>query len=451
MWAEYVCGGHVIGIVGPRDSVRLVTAVAERESVQVVGRSYKQIGDATEQARSLDPLVNIIVFTGRIPYLLALREGGFHALLDFVPHTGMDLYPTLVTLLQENKGRLPTLSIDTVERNAVEEVFHEIGQPPPEHVIAIDDETEDIVRAGDPAHLTSAHQELHASGAVQVCLTCIESVHRKLSREGIPSHRITHRQATIRATLRHAGLASRLVLSEGNQIALVRVEIRQEGPPAAQDPKRAMQRATSELREQLETYAQRLQGTLVQTTSRLFTIHTIRGVIEDAIARMASGYSSALDFSDLRYPVNVAVGVGGTVAGAEEHARRALELSRRSGKVQIIFNDGSSLAPEEEPHLRTVRSLSSGNLLVLSAKLGLGPLALTRLIEALRKVDCSFLTARELAEVYGIKPRSARRLLYALRDSGFAVQLGKKMNNGAGRPEIGYRVDVGSLLQEVDS
>ena len=61
-------------------------------------------------------------------------------------------------------------------------------------------------------------------------------------------------------------------------------------------------------------------------------------------------------------------------------------------------------------------------------------------------MDPDQITARGLADAYGVEARSARRLLNALRAAGFAEEVGVHVSTGAGRPQTVYRVAMQRLL-----
>lgn len=195
------------------------------------------------------------------------------------------------------------------------------------------------------------------------------------------------------------------------------------------------------MREALARYADRLSGTATEVDRRSFVIHTTRDAIENGASRHAAGHTSAFDTSSLPVSVIIGAGVATTVASAEEYAHRALELARDTGEPHVFYDDGTVLRPNSLRSNRRVRDIdaSTGSL---AGRLGLGELALTRLIDALRRVDPEAVTASHLAAAHGIKPRSARRLLKALEGAGLARRLGHVAGPSAGRPQTAWQVNM---------
>ena len=120
--------------------------------------------------------------------------------------------------------------------------------------------------------------------------------------------------------------------------------------------------------------------------------------------------------------VRVGVGLGATLAAAEQNARHALTMGERDGQLHVAFHDGEILRarPDSSPTTYRLRETDPAALRVAS-EIGIGPLTLTRLTRALQQVDASAVTAAELARAYGIETRSARRLITALQRAGMTI------------------------------
>ena len=145
--------------------------------------------------------------------------------------------------------------------------------------------------------------------------------------------------------------------------------------------------------------------------------------------------------------VEIGIGIGATVPGAEENARRALLMGERDGELHIAASDGAVTRLGRTGPAETLRLRETDEAMMqLGRQLGLGPLALTRLTRAVRRVDASAVTAAELAQAYGIEARSARRLMTALQRAGIASPQGRQGGPRAGRPQTVYRIDVGRLV-----
>jgi len=432
----------VIGVVGAPDSVSLVEDVAaELElSVPLIARPYESPDEAAGLAQELDLSSDVILFTGRLPYLIASASGTHRARLQYVPHEGTDLYRTLARILLESGTGLPRLSLDSIDPEIVGETFADLGLPAPEHVLELPLPEERSPY--DPLSLSDDHARLHRSGRVELCLTCVSAVHRALVQRGVPTMRIVHSRLVVRESLRRARLAVQLAQAEAARLAVCVVELTAsalalDGPGASHD---------SVARQVARRYADILSGTVARVGRHEVVIHTSQGIVERQLRTGAADRSSLLrtEYRDL---VNVGIGLGETVPTAEEHARRALAFAKRhrapclytgDGVVVPIHGGGNAIPPRElRPRWRRTAD-----------ELGVSPATLQKLVAALRVLDPSAFTARQLAAAYGVQSRSARRLIAELDRVGLIESMGTEQGPGAGRPQVVYRFDpqkLGSL------
>ena len=438
----------MIGVIGPADSVRLALSIASEDGLagDVIGRPYESVDETPVLARELDVICQVLLFTGRFPFALAMRQGELQAVLQYVPHSGADLYGAIVRLLRNNSCDLPRVSADTIEPKAWAEAFEDLGLEPPSHVLALDfDGDHDGV--GTAADLVAFHQDRFRSGDVDICLTCVGSVSEELESLGIPAMRITHTKSVMREALRQSHLTERLAITEAMQPAAVLITLPRTRPGASEKTgSYEAQRRQLGDRAAVLDIAERLQGRMVDVNDETIMVYTSRSTIERALSRLTDGHDGPLSLERLPPDVQVGVGLGRTVAGAEENARLALTMGERDGKLYVGFPDGEVLRVGGDRPATTYRLRETHPAaLRIADELGIGPLALTRLTRALRQVDASAVTAAELARAYGIEARSARRLITSLLRAGIATQLGRQGGAGAGRPQTVYRIDLERL------
>lgn len=434
----------MIGVIGPEDSIRLVLDVAEGEGRvnEVMARAYTDPQQAVELARELDELCQVLLFTGRIPFAFAEARSDLRSDVDFIPHGGIDLYRVLARMLIAGAGKLPVVSVDTIDAATVQETYHDIDVEPPADILPV--AGPDGLLFSSIGEITAFHRERYESGAVQACVTCLEAVHRELAAAGVPVWRVEHTRASVREALLRAFLAAEVRQSRATQIAVMMVSLT--------PPQRRLhnhyegERLRLRLHEALLQHAERMRGRLTSLDDNTFLITTTRGTVEGAIARQRSGHASLLTVRGLDVAYTVGFGAGNTIAAAEDNARKALELARVSGNVYVVFPDGEIYSTKEVVVPKRLRE-TAPVVLRLSEQLGLGPLSTRRLLEALHQLDPAEVTARSLADAYGVEVRSARRLLNSLLVAGFAEEAGVHVSTGAGRPQRVYRVDMRRLSE----
>lgn len=445
-------GRPMIGIIGPADSTALALSVAAEIGLQdqVVGRAYATVDEALGLAQELDRICQVLLYTGRVPYAIGRSSDSLRATLRYVPHSGADLYRTLVHLLREFRGELPRISLDTIEPGIVREAYQDLGLEPPRHILTLEPE-DHPERIRPSADIVAFHLERARAADVDVCVTCLGEVDRELRDAGVRTWRIAHTRAVLREALRQAELAARLAITETTQPAAVLVQMPVLRIPAGSGSNGRggydAQRRRLRARETVLDLAERLQGRLADLDEETFIVYTNRGTVEGAVARLLAGHGGPLDPERLPPDLRVGVGMGATVPGAEENARRALVMGEREGDLHVAYPDGHVVRAARDRPAETYRLREThAPTLLIAKQLGLGPLALTRLTRALRQIDASAVTAAELAQAYGIEARSARRLMTALQRAGIATSLGRQGGPRAGRPQTVYRIDVGRLI-----
>jgi len=439
----------VIGVVGPADSTALALAVANEDGIgsEVIGRAYDSVDDAARLAHELDQLCQVIVFTGRVPFAHALTRGPYRAALQFVPHSGADLYRALVHLVRQHAGALPRVSLDTIERSVVTEAYEDLGLDPPTHVLSLEMGPDDpTIRATED--ITAFHFERYRAGDVDVCVTCLGAVYGTLVAAGIPAFRIAHTRAVVRDSLRQAHLAARLAITEATQPAAVLVRLVGATGGTRLDPgSYDAQRRRLLARMAVVELAEALQGRMADLDDETLIVYSNRATIEAALARLAVDRSGPLGVAGRGSESRMGIGLGATVPAAEENARRALVMGERSGDLHVALPDGQVLlATADHAEGRYRLRETHEPTLRIAEQLGLGPLAFGRLIRALRQLDVTSVTATDLARAYGIEPRSARRLMTTLERAGIATRMGVQGGPAAGRPQTVYRIDVSRLM-----
>lgn len=432
----------MIGLIGPGDSVAhaLSVAAANGWDGRIVARPYRHAEEAAALARELDQTCQVLLFTGRVPYEL-MRDEDLTAELQYISHSGADLYRCIAQVLRSHEGRMPTASVDSIDAETADDTFDDLSLPAPA--------TAPLPDSGSPVpaaeELVQFHLERLASGEAEIALTCLAEVAEQLGARGAPVERIVHTTATLRTSLRHAVLADELHRTRSAQpaVALFRIDVDAKGGLDVYDKEQRRLRAQSAL-----LHLARKHGGRLSTLERdLYAIATNRGAIEMALERRRNGHSSLLDVPNFDAPTTVGVGIGDTYALAEENARSAMRVPGEA--VAVMFPDGRTDAGGAAASHLGAQDVTDGYVR-LGERLGIGALAAQRLVRALGKVDADAVTARELGEAYGVQTRSARRLLATLIEAGFAEEIGIRARPQAGRPQTLCRVDVRRILAELD-
>jgi len=439
----------MIGLIGPADSIRATQQLADEIGFvgELVPRPYDSMVEAPDLARELSDFCHVVLCTGRAPYALVADAEGVTAEVQYISHSGADLYHCIARALIEGGGTMPRVSVDTLESGLTLHAFADLDLPEPVPV-----ELTSSDEAGLAA-VAARHRELVADGTVEATMSCISHVHAGLQADGVRTWRITHTRPTLADALRRAHLSDELVRSRSQELGVVIMEIDEATLRQMSTFDRENLRLT--VHQQLLKQAHKLSGRLTTLDDRSFLMTVTRGVIEEAVRRARDQQRSVLSPPALprgrKVEVHVGAGTGPSYSYAEAGARQALEFARQHGAPHVVFPGGEviSAAPTGRPEVRLQDT--DGPVLQLASRLGVGPLSARRLMNALGRLGRDPVTAQQLAHAYGVQPRSARRLLASLVEAGLATEVGLRAHPGAGRPQTVYDVDLADIMSGSDA
>jgi hypothetical protein len=206
----------MIGLIGPEDSVELVMSVATEGGYadEIVPRSYTHADQAGAIARELDQICPVLLFTGRIPYLLAKESRQLNSELQFISHSGTDLYRCIARVLIDKHGIMPAVSIDTIEKSTVVSSFSEMGLPEP--TVLLVDDAADAAASGGIHDVVNFHREQAESGRAAAAMTCLAEVSIELSKMKIPVWRVEHTKVNVRGSAKSATFGTTSAITVGS-------------------------------------------------------------------------------------------------------------------------------------------------------------------------------------------------------------------------------------------
>src|SRR5690606_28835780 len=135
-----------------------------------------------------------------------------------ISHSGADLYRCLARVLIDREGRLPRVSLDSIDEDIAADSFADLELPAPKTMPLTPTGTHRLIDTDD---IVRFHREQIESGAAEIALTCLAEVRAQLSEAGVPVWRVTHTKATMRQALRNAVLSDELHRSRAAQPAIV--------------------------------------------------------------------------------------------------------------------------------------------------------------------------------------------------------------------------------------
>ncbi|MGD7706652.1 hypothetical protein [Microlunatus sp. Y2014] len=433
----------MIGLIGPRDSVRAIQDVATRTDFagELVPRPYEDAAQTSALARELSHFCQVILCTGRAPYALIADDPDVSSEVQYISHSGADLYHSIAQALIEDGGTVPKVSVDTMEATDTIFAFTELGLPEPELVeLSADGSGLDA--------LAAQHRALLADGTVQAVMTCVSQVYADLAADDVRVWRISHTRPTLAEALSRAHLADQLVRSRSLELGVVLFEIDEAELRKLSSFERENTRLT--VHQHLLKLAHKHSGRLNNLDERSFLMTVTRGVIEEAIQRAKDNQRSLLTEFGGEVRIHIGAGTGTSYSFAEANARQALEFTKQQSTPHVVFPGGQVVAATAQDDPGFQLQNTSGPVLDLASRLGIGPLSARRLMNALGRLGHEPITAQQLAHAYGVQARSARRLLASLCEAGLAAEVGLRAHPGAGRPQTVYEVDLSQIMVETD-
>jgi hypothetical protein len=426
-----------IGIIGPEEMIEIVSeALKSFPSFIPVIRMYKQEKEAVELANELLESVEVILFTGIIPYKLAMKKLKPHIPVHFIPLTGSGLYRSLFHL--EKKVGLMNLSTDTISYQAVDKTIKELGQS----------KTRTIHYNGktNPTNqdLVEFHIEQFKTKECTAVVTGLKSVSNELTRLSIPNEWIVPTEQDIIVSLERALLSTETRRSKETQIVVGIINIDHFSKVVEKkSSEHDIQRLKLDIHRILLGYVDSLEGYLTPLGGDEYLFITTRGIFE----RETRGYKTIpiAEDMDKTYGVSLSIGIGfgrsANEAGA--HARIALRNSKDVGGniCFIVREDHSLIGPLQmsKPHEYDL-SLIDIHLIRQAEQAGLSAKYLSKLIAYMTRTGQTDFIANDLAAILNVTIRSTHRFLINWLDAGLIEIIGEEKAQSRGRPNQIYRL-----------
>jgi hypothetical protein len=441
-----------IALVGPDDLVERSILVQDRKPQefdwQLIAAGYREEHQAPDVLRRLHGKIDACLFTGPLPYDIAMRADVLDVPASFVPLNDAALYRALLAGLMSESFDLTKVSIDTLDQQEIGEAYAEIDAP-------VSCVRSHPYQAGEQAaDVADFHLACWRSGEITAAVTCVRSVWQLLRAAGVPALRVLPTQASVRTALRTVGLMGMGSHLAGAQIAVAMVGFSVPGTPGSLRPGLYWRdEFRLPLHQLLLSEARRLDAVVQPFEERGFLLVTTVG----ALAASTDGFRTAPFVDRIRRELgidaHVGVGVAGSVGEAAAQAGQALDRARDGGGEGFALVSGGSFlmlpgregspassgpaAKQREDALlllsRLVRALPAGAAEAGGADAG--------------AVDTGAVDAEEVAAALHTTLRTARRNLQLLTDEGLVWVLPPDRAPSPGRPRRRYRLMVERLSE----
>ncbi|GAA1719632.1 hypothetical protein GCM10009765_79980 [Fodinicola feengrottensis] len=423
-----------VGLFGPRSSVRAMVVAGKailarnpRRAVRFLPGGHNDLAEARDRYERLADRIDAAVFPGPMHYDLAREAGYVSVPASYVRLSGAALYSTLLRGRVHDGLDLTRISIDSLSRESVWEAYAEIEVPSTGvHCLPYSD-------PASAQEFGDFHRPLLKSGTVTMALTTILSVEQQLRAEGFPVMRIRPTPATVREALETAVLLGRGTRLEGQQIAMLAVQMISEGSRASNSGYWQQEASLSVHRMLLEE-ARKVGATVTCRGDGQFGLITTYGGLDALTSHLQHAPFVTSARQQLGLPLAVGIGVGHTARDAEANAYAGLDAAlERRGEVAIYVDGGETqvVLSASAPHMNAAPAGDQSRAAhVLERIIAVHPGADQPLV-----VD-----VEDVSAALRVTDRTGRRMLRQLVEAGLAWPLPAQPSPAGGRPRLQFRL-----------
>jgi hypothetical protein len=429
--------GIPIALIGPEPMVQIMLeAIKSFPSFLPITGAYRKLEEAVEQTAALMWDVEVILYSGPLPYKLCQEKLHLPVPSHYVPLTGSGLYRSLFRI--DRKWGLASVSVDNLPEQHFVRTFRELGQAMPELIFYSDGET------GNTEELVQFHMAQVNSGKAKIALTALNSVSEELNRLGIANEWVLPTEQDVIVALERALLSTETRRGKEAQIVVGLVNV--DGfrlTAEMMHSEHDVQRLKLDIHRMLLEYSESLEGHLTSFGGEEYLFITTRGTFE----RQTGGYKyipiAKQAQKQLGISLSIGIGFGRSAHSAGVHARTALRHAKEAGgdSCFIVREDEGIIGPlEMADPLEVQLSLVDGNFIRKAEEVGLHPMYLSRILGQISRTGKLEYNVHELASVLGVTIRTTHRLVLQWTDGGLVESVREERGIVAkGRPRQVFR------------
>lgn len=412
-----------VGVVGPRDSVEKILEMQGLfPSLILEARPYGSEVEAPDIAQDLEGEVDLLLFSGPIPFHLAKSQLGEPMPMFFISYAGTTLYRSFFML--QKMPAVKKISIDTIEDKLIRETLEDLDFSLEKVNVLPSD------LGFDKATIVSFHQELFSQKASDMALTCLRSAYMELEASGIPAIRITMTKSAIIASLEKLMFFGQSIRNKDNHIVVGIASVDQFEEVAAQmGSEHQVQRIKLELQKVILRFVEEIDGYLISGGGDEHIFITTRLLLNN-VSKSLTEISLIERIKDkLPVTVGLGIGIGETANQAGSHARLALFKAKEQGGNCgfVVSEDKRLIGPLRGGGTINYRMRSvDPQVTTLAEKSGISVNQFEKIIGAIRSLPQKEFTANDLVSMLNISIRSVRRLIKRLLEANILVVVGKE-------------------------
>ncbi|GAA0716431.1 hypothetical protein GCM10008905_00860 [Clostridium malenominatum] len=430
-----------LGIIGPEDLVAKSVEISNKyKSIDVVEIPYENESDTISKVREWENEVDSFLFTGFLPYYHATTNNVTSKQLFYYPILGSALYTVLLKIKMDNNINISNISIDTLNKSEIEEVFKEIDIPY-EGLCVNDRELDDYSRD----QYIDFHLKLYKSGRTEAAVTSINSVYLALIKKGIPAFKITPTSFAMNETFKLIESARETYVAQNNQIILIIIDIKDYSLNTTKPSSLDMREKKLSLHQELLNYSRIYKASVFSSADENeFIVLITKGIFQE----YTNSYENIPMIHEIKekfsMSINMGIGMGVSALEAEENARAALSLSKGESEfgAYVINQDKVVYGPiGADGRMEYILKSNDETLIGWMNKTGISIANISLIQNLISKLQTDCITPSDIQKGLNITLRSANRIMNKLVMAGAAEDIGIEQPVGRGRPRHVYKID----------
>lgn len=424
-----------IGLIGPEDSISRFLDVAREyeDEIEILPGTYKLKEESKALVKMLEKEVDVFLFTGIIPYKIVAYAHVTEKPCLYLPRLGTSVIKVLWEM-RNNGEDYTRISVDSIDRRDVEEAAQELGFQY-SHLEIIENEEGVSYEA-----LAELHRACYAAGKTSAALSGLSRTCSILRALGVPTYRTYPTKYLIRECIQnaiHIAVANKMM---AYQISVIILKIM--GGDDASTLWYDHLRVKNAFERILIDYTKKIFGSFFPFGRDEYIVFATRGSMEDL--RTVQELLDAASSLGIRFAAGL--GYGTTAFNAEYNARIALARARAVPESCMFTVDvgGDILGPVSSGRspLRYNIAETDEDVRKVASDTGLSAAHVSKIKSMLSATHKSVFDAEEMSAYLDISPRSARRILQSLENSGHAQVAALKSKSTTGRPRRVYELKL---------
>lgn len=420
-----------LGIIGPlwiRQTME--QSLMMFPSISPIYRLSDNLTDAVDFTKELASEVDGYLFSGRIPFTVGRSHIPEGIPAFYIPLKGAGLYQSLYQLKMNHS--FTHISFDGIQSNYIERAKSAIGETFSYDVLST------ITDINDLEEVIHFHEKIHQCHSQSVAITSLKVVAETLQSNGIHTSWLKPSEDDITVILERILLTMKKRIELESQVVIGRMIIESHSKLAKQyATEQQIQKRNAEVYRLLLARTEEMEAYLTPIGINEYMFVTTRGTFE----RITEGYKWMPVISEVNHKLairlSIGVGFGRSALEAGTHARIALyqALEDESSSCYIVREDRSVFGPVDLiAPLKYPLTVTDTRLLDKAEVAKMNAAHLEKVMAMLKRKRIDIFTAHELADVLGITPRSAHRILLSWLDAEIITVVGTEKISSRGRP-----------------